>query len=144
MKNSIFETHPNLEKVYVTSDETAFYQETDAKNHAKSLKDKAVEVVFNDSLLEVVGAEEHDPADEEMKAFEAEEKSKKEAQEKADQEAAEKVLLAEALANFDAEKTNYNDAFKLFKGLGLTAETNKKEDIYPVLVAEQTKTNTQE
>lgn len=53
MKNDpIFKVHPHLEKVYVTSDGQKFYQENDAKNHGKTLKDKTVEPVYNQSKLE--------------------------------------------------------------------------------------------
>ena len=137
MKNEIFKQHPNLEKVYVTSDGTAFYQENDAKNHAKSLKDKTVEIVYNENLLEVVDSEELDPEDEEMKAFEAAEK-----------EAAAKAELAKSLADFDPEVTKYPEALKLFKALGLVSENEKKDTIYPLIVAAKTSAqegvNTQE
>lgn len=137
MKNEIFKQHPQLEKVFVTSDEQAFYQETDAKNHAKSLKEKKVETVYNKQFLEVVGEEELDPEDEELKAFEAAEK-----------EAAAKAELAKSLAEFDPAVTKYPEAMKLFKALGLEAENEKKDTIFPLLVAAkasaQEGTNTQE
>lgn len=143
MKHSIFETHPNLEKVYVTSDEIAFYQETDAKNHAKSLKDKSVEVVYNENNLAVVDEEELDPSDEEILRLEAAEKDK--ANEQAETQKAE---LAKLLAEFDPEATKYPEAIKLFKALGLESENAKQETIYPLLVAAkasaQEGTNTQE
>ena len=45
--------HPNLELVYLTSDGEKFYQENDAKNHAKTLENKSVETVYNPSHLAV-------------------------------------------------------------------------------------------
>jgi hypothetical protein len=137
MKHEIFKDHPQLEKVHVTSDGTAFYQETDAKNHGKSLKDKSVETVYNENFLEVVDPKEFDPADDELKAFEAEEKEKEA-----------KVELAKSLAEFDPETTKYPEALKLFKALGLVAENAKQETIYPLLVvakaSAQEGVNTQE
>jgi uncharacterized protein (DUF927 family) len=144
--HEIFETNPGLKKCYITSDGTPFYQENDAKNHAKTLKDKTVEPVFNEKELQVVDAEELTEAEKEMAAFEAEEREKEaKAQEQSEKEAAEqkaaddKAELAKALAEFDPETAEYAAAIKLFKGLGLVAETNKKEDIYPVLVAAKAK-----
>jgi hypothetical protein len=48
---NIFENHPNLEKCFSTSDGEHFYNENDAKNHAKSLEDKVVEPVYNPTFL---------------------------------------------------------------------------------------------
>ena len=146
MSHEIFETNPNLEKVHVTSDNTPFYQENDAKNHAKSLKDKTVETVYNEKFLEVVGTEELTGEDKELAEFEAAEKER-EAQEAADQkekedaaaaeqkEAEDKAKLAESLLAFDPETTKYPEAVKLFKALGLEAENEKKDTIYPLLAA---------
>lgn len=58
MKKDFWEKNPHLEVVHVTSDGEAFYNENDAKNHAKTLDEKAVEPVYNPAFLEVVGAEE--------------------------------------------------------------------------------------
>lgn len=125
MKNEIFEQHPNLKKLYATANGEFFYQENDAKNHAKSLKDKAVEAVYNEKFLEVVDEEELDPADEELKAFEAAEKAKEE--------------LAKSLADFDPKTTKYPEALKLFKALGLESENEKKDTIYPLLAEAKAK-----
>ena len=57
MKNEIFESNPQLKEVHVTSDGQCFYNDNDAKLHAKSLKDKKVELVLNPDHLEVVGEE---------------------------------------------------------------------------------------
>ena len=43
--NKVFKKHPNLSKYYETSDGTPFFRDHDAKNHAKSLKDKTVKTV---------------------------------------------------------------------------------------------------
>jgi hypothetical protein len=55
--HTIFESNPDLKKAYITADGTPFYQETDAKNHAKTLKDKSVETVYNEKELQVVDAD---------------------------------------------------------------------------------------
>lgn len=142
----VFEQNPSLAKVYCTSDGTPFYQENDAKNHAKTLDNKAVETVYNESLLEVVDSEELSDSEKEIAEFEASEKAKEEqeaAAEKAkeDQEAAakkeadDKAKLAESLLAFDTETTKYPEALKLFKALGLEAENAKQDTIYPLLAA---------
>lgn len=61
MKTKIFESNPNLKEVHMTSDGQCFYNEPDAKLHAKSLEDKAVELVMNPKFIaemEVVDEEE--------------------------------------------------------------------------------------
>ena len=121
MAHEIFKTNPNLEKVHVTSDNTAFYQENDAKNHAKTLEDKLVETVYNPKMLFVEYSEELTSEDLEMAEFEAAEKKA----------AACRLLLAE----FDPETTKYQEALKLFKVLELESENEKKETIYPLLIA---------
>jgi hypothetical protein len=121
--------------VYCTSDGTPFYQENDAKNHAKTLKDKSVETVYNENLLEVIDDEELSDSDKEMAEFEAAEKAKAD-QEAADEKEAEaKAALAKSLADFDPETAVYQEALKLFKALGLQAENEKKDTIYPLLAA---------
>lgn len=42
---AIFKTNPNLKEFFKTSDGEAFYQESNAHNHAKSLEDKTVETI---------------------------------------------------------------------------------------------------
>jgi hypothetical protein len=127
MSHEIFEIHTDLEKVYVTSDNTPFYQENDAKNHAKSLKNKAVETVFNPKTFEVVESEEATAEDTEQAEFEAAEKL-----------AEARAELAKSLLAFDPETTKYPEAVKLFKALGLDAENEKKDTIYPLLIAAKT------
>lgn len=51
--HKIFESNPNLKEVHMTSDGESFYNDNDAKAHAKTLKDKSVELVVNASLIEV-------------------------------------------------------------------------------------------
>lgn len=46
-KHDIFETNPNLKEVHMTSDGQAFYNDNDAKLHAKTLENKEVELVVN-------------------------------------------------------------------------------------------------
>lgn len=56
-KHEIFKTNPNLKEVHMTSDGQAFYNDNDAKMHAKSLEDKKVELVLNPDHIEVVAEE---------------------------------------------------------------------------------------
>jgi len=56
-KHEIFETNPNLKQVHVTSDGQSFYNDNDAKLHAKSLDNKSVELVVNPDQIEVVDEE---------------------------------------------------------------------------------------
>lgn len=52
--HEIFESNPSLKEVHVTSDGTPFYNDNDAKMHAKTLKDKSVELVVNPLLIDVI------------------------------------------------------------------------------------------
>ena len=63
MKTKIFESNPNLKEVHMTSDGQCFYNDNDAKLHAKALEDKAVELVMNPKFIaemEVVDEEKLD------------------------------------------------------------------------------------
>ncbi|MFE3868700.1 hypothetical protein ACFX5E_11525 [Flavobacterium sp. LS2P90] len=133
--HKIFETNPDLKKAYITSDGTPFYQETDAKNHAKTLKDKSVEPIFNEKELQVVDEEELTDADLEMAEFEAAEKLKADEEAKRQKAIQYQMELAQALLEFNPETTKYPEALKLFKTLGLEAENEKKDTIFPLLVA---------
>lgn len=124
--HKIFESNPTLKKVFVTSDGEAFYQDTDARNHAKSLEDKSVEAVYNEKEFEVVDEVELTPEQIEMAEFEAAEKAKAEEANKAEQ-------IKQSLASFDPETTDYKTAVKLFNDLGLKSESLKKDVIYPLL-----------
>jgi len=120
----VFEQNPDLEKVYATSDGECFYNENDAKNHAKKLEVKTVETVYNEKFLEVTDEEELTGVDKEVAEFEAAEKAKEVQAE-----------LAKSLADFDPETVKYPEGLKLFRALGLEAENEKKDTIYPLLVA---------
>ena len=56
-KDPIFEANPKLESYHKTSDGTPFYHESDAKNHAQSLKDKRVTEVINVNQIETLSEE---------------------------------------------------------------------------------------
>ena len=116
--HKIFESNPQLKKVYVTSDDEAFYQETDAKNHAKTLDDKTVEPLYNEFELTVVDEEELTAEQLEMAEFEKQEEANE---------------LKAALEAFNPETTDYQTAVKLFADLGLESESKKKDVIYPLL-----------
>ena len=45
MSNDIFNNYPTLQVYFKTADGQAFFQESDAKNHAKTLENKKVEAV---------------------------------------------------------------------------------------------------
>lgn len=62
-KHDIFITNPSLKEVHMTSDGQSFYNDNDAKMHAKSLKDKIVELVVNPSQLEVITDEDDEDED---------------------------------------------------------------------------------
>jgi membrane protein involved in colicin uptake len=89
----VFEQNPKLKKYYGTSDGEAFYQENDAKNHAKSLKDKTVECVENENFLEVIDSEELSDEQKEAAAFDAEQQAEVDKKEK---EAAEAKIAEDA------------------------------------------------
>lgn len=54
MSKSIFTDNPDLKEVYITSDGTPFYTLSDAKNHAKTLKDKNVTHEKNPSEVAIL------------------------------------------------------------------------------------------
>lgn len=72
MKTKIFESNPNLKEVHMTSDGQCFYNDNDAKLHAKALEDKAVELVMNPKFIaemEVVDEEKLDGGSGDAPAF---------------------------------------------------------------------------
>ena len=113
MEHEIFETNPQLEKVFVTTDGEAFYNDNDAKNHAKNLDDKGVKIIFNTDFLEVVVEKNVSEDDKALAEFEADEKAKAEklaedeaqAEKEADEKAkAEKLAEDEAQAEKEADE----------------------------------------
>ena len=59
----LFATNSVLNEVHITSDGTAFYSKSDANNHARTLKDKAVATVKRSDLAaEPVKEEKSAPA----------------------------------------------------------------------------------
>ena len=73
MKTEIFKSNPNLKEVHMTSDGQCFYNDNDAKMHAKTLEDKAVELVMNPTFLidvEVVDEEKLDGGSSDAPALE--------------------------------------------------------------------------
>src|SRR5690554_5569017 len=91
--DKIFKNHPNLKAYYKTSDGTAFYTESDAKLHAKTLENKNIEPVFRSIKEKVEKAVDNihqdklqnDVAKDIMSVVKTDEE--KEAEEKAKQEA---------------------------------------------------------
>lgn len=53
----IFKQHPNVEEFYVTSDDQAFFNASDAKNHAKTLENKEVDTIKRRDVLKVESTE---------------------------------------------------------------------------------------
>jgi hypothetical protein len=47
----LFAAHPDVKRFYFTSDNQAFFQEGDARNHAGTLSDKTVGEVRNEKLI---------------------------------------------------------------------------------------------
>ncbi|WP_395060002.1 hypothetical protein [Flavobacterium sp.] len=47
MKNTIFDTHPNLDCYFETADGSCFFTENAAEAHSKTLEDKKVKTVHN-------------------------------------------------------------------------------------------------
>jgi hypothetical protein len=54
MKNAkeYFDNHKQVERLYFTSDNLAFFDEQNAMNHAKQLKDKKVNALTRDEVYE--------------------------------------------------------------------------------------------
>lgn len=50
--DNVFKKHPTLESYHETSDGVKFFTESNAKNHAKSLKDKKVKEVERSTEIE--------------------------------------------------------------------------------------------
>lgn len=93
--NEVFKQNPNLEKYFGTSDGEAFYNENDAKNHAKNLEDKTVETVYNTEFLEIEDSEDLSEDQEELLAFEAAEKLAADIKAQEESEAAEKTPVVD-------------------------------------------------
>lgn len=112
---NIFENHPNLEKCFSTSDGEHFYNENDAKNHAKSLEDKVVEPVYNPTFLG--DASSNDVADEDLeaKAFKESEK------------------MAQELENTELIKENYKQLKVLVKYFEIETADQKAETLIKAL-----------
>lgn len=58
----LFAANKVLNEVHITSDGTAFYSKSDANNHARTLKDKAVATVKRSDLTAPVKEEKPAPA----------------------------------------------------------------------------------
>ena len=58
----LFAANKVLNEVHITSDGTAFYSKSDANNHARTLKDKAVTTVKRSDLTAPVKEEKPAPA----------------------------------------------------------------------------------
>jgi membrane protein involved in colicin uptake len=92
-KHKIFKANPHLKDVHQTSDGELFYNDNDAKMHAKTLEDKKVEVILNPDHI-VVDAE--DISEDEDQA--AEEKLTQETKAAEEKAAAEKLAKEKATA----------------------------------------------
>lgn len=65
----LFASNKTLNEVHITSDGTAFYSASDAKNHARTLKDKTVESVKR-TIVPVPAVKPEQPAAEKPNAEE--------------------------------------------------------------------------
>jgi len=54
MKNTIFDTHPNLDCYFETADGSCFFTENAAASHSKTLEDKRVKLVHRPEVKEDV------------------------------------------------------------------------------------------
>ena len=112
---NIFENHPNLEKCFSTSDGEHFYNENDAKNHAKSLEDKTVEPVYNGAFLADTTISELAEEDLEAKAF------------------AESEKMAKELKETQLVKGNYNQLKSLVKYFEIETADQKADTLIKAL-----------
>lgn len=112
---NIFENHPNLEKCFSTSDGEHFYNENDAKNHAKSLDDKTVEPVYNGAFLADATISELADEDLEAKAF------------------AESKKMDQELENTKLVKENYKQLKVLVKYFEIETADQKAETLIKAL-----------
>ncbi len=135
MKNEVFEQNPNLEKYYGTSDGEAFYNENDAKNYAKNLDDKAVEMVLNENFKEVNDLQDVSEDEKEMAEFEAAEKAAADKKAQEELEAAEK-LEADKKGQETEEKPVVIDLSKMSKAKLLAYAEEQK-----LTIADPTATN---
>lgn len=119
---NIFENHPNLEKCFSTSDGEHFYNENDAKNHAKSLEDKTVEPVYNPKFLGDASSTDVADDDLEAKAFEESEK------------------MAKELEETELVKANYKQLKELVKFFEIEVADQKAETLIQALENYKSKT----
>lgn len=98
-----FDTNPDANEVFETSDGYLFFKRTDAEAHAKSLKErKEVEHITKADMSKKIASEKAAKSAEEKARKEADAKAKKEAEELAKAEAAE----AKKKADEEAAKNN--------------------------------------
>ncbi len=104
-----FTRHTASNECHITSDERVFHNLSTANSFAVGLENKTVESF---TRAEVMDAENIEVTDAKIENGEP-----------------------LTLATFDPDTTEYAHALELFKTLELTADSNKKKDIYPALVA---------
>ncbi len=103
----IFNTNPTLEKCFKTSDGEHFYNESDAKNYAKSLQDKHVEKLINPEFT--------------AKGDELDMNEKKAEQ------------MASDLENLELSTNNYQEMKRLVKYFEIEVPDNKAETLISAL-----------
>lgn len=145
-----FTRHQTSDECHITSDQRVFHTKGAADSFANSLEDKTVvSYTRNEALSNIevkdpedLSDDEDNKDDEDDKDLGLDETSKDLAASAADTTGSSILKLSD----FDPEKTDWPTALELFKTLNLKAPSHKKKDIFPVLVAEKAKleTNTQE
>jgi acetolactate synthase small subunit len=114
----IFNTNPKLEKCFKTSDGEHFYNESDAKNHAKSLEDKHVEKLINPEFISEQADQKQDES--------------LEGNEDGDEilsEMAKNHAMADALLNLELSTNNYQEMKRLVKHFGIEVADSKAETL---------------
>jgi len=114
----IFNTNPKLEKCFKTSDGEHFYNESDAKNHAKSLEDKHVEKLINPEFISEQADQKQDES--------------LEGNEDGDEilsEMAKNHAMADALLNLELSTNNSQEMKRLVKHFGIEVADSKAETL---------------
>jgi hypothetical protein len=115
----IFNTNPKLEKCFKTSDGEHFYNESDAKNHAKSLEDKHVEKLVNPEFISQQADQNQDES-----LLDGDE---------IPSEMDKNNAMAEAISNLELSTNNYQEMKRLVKHFGIEVADNKAETLISAL-----------
>jgi hypothetical protein len=115
----IFNTNPKLEKCFKTSDGEHFYNESDAKNHAKSLENKHVEKLVNPEFISQQADQNQDESLE----------GNEDAELDGDEDLKQSEKMVQDLENLELSTNNYQEMKRLVKSLGIEVADNKAETL---------------